>query len=91
MHNRYNRDSGFSRFSRLGDRRFQSPLNGSLMQPHITSDFAQNQNGGAVIAALNVVPRTFGGVGGLQPSLALPFGLEFAGVVAGRQAKLGGA
>lgn len=89
MHDRQHGYDCFSRFPRFVKRSRQRPQNTVQVQSHITPDFIEIKYGWTVIAPFNVFPRTFGTVRGLQPSFAVPFSLEFAGIISGRKAKLG--
>jgi hypothetical protein len=59
------------------------------MESYITPELFEVEDGWTIVASFNVFPRTFWTVRSLQPSFAVPFSLDFAGIVTWRKAKLG--
>ena len=82
------RDSDNAGIPHVINRSRQSPLHAGQMQSDVSTGFVHLDDCGTVVATLDVLPRAFDAAGSLQPSFAFPFGLELAGIVAGRKAKL---
>jgi len=87
-HNRHHRHGGYSGFLVVNCDFGKDIKKAGHMQPHVSAKLVQLKNGRAVVTALDVFPGAAGVVGGLQPTVAVPLRLDFAGVVPGRKAEL---